>query len=130
MLWTTETRKSKVPQGLLAFAGLYEIIEWCRETGLNCPHVDFQSTALPTELSRREDMSTKAWPSWQAFFVFFLILLRFCTLAQGRKGRKSFSHSSFWGKSLLYVPLHIHFIYQFGQHVAAGIFQVHAFAQK
>ena len=42
MLWATETHKSKVPQWILAFAVLYEIIEWCRGTGLNRQHEDFQ----------------------------------------------------------------------------------------
>ena len=27
-------------------------LDWCRDAELNCGHVDFQSTALPTELSR------------------------------------------------------------------------------
>lgn len=29
-------------------------IVWCRRAESNCPHVDFQSTALPTELLRRK----------------------------------------------------------------------------
>ncbi len=30
------------------------VLGWCRGTELNCPHGDFQSPALPTELPRRE----------------------------------------------------------------------------
>ncbi len=42
-------KKEKSPVNAL-FTGLKR---WCRETELNCRHADFQSAALPTELSRR-----------------------------------------------------------------------------
>ena len=46
-------------------------IKWWWETESNCRHVDFQSTALPTELShqikwrRRRDSNSRS-PAWQA----------------------------------------------------------------
>jgi hypothetical protein len=40
---TMKCQKIKVPQGFLDFAGLCEILGWCRGTELNRPHADFQS---------------------------------------------------------------------------------------
>ncbi len=70
-------RKSKVPQGFLALAGLCGIFRWCRGTELNCRHGDFQSPALPTELPRLLGASAPLWMKmsctrlprlWQALF--------------------------------------------------------------
>ncbi len=33
-------------------------MKWCRDAELNCGHADFQSAALPTELSRHNDVTT------------------------------------------------------------------------
>ena len=38
------------------------IYKWCRDQDLNQGHVDFQSTALPTELSRRH-------PKWRGNYM-------------------------------------------------------------
>ena len=45
--------KRKSPVNTL-FTGLKK---WCRETELNCRHADFQSAALPTELSRQPKLN-------------------------------------------------------------------------
>ncbi len=48
--------KQKSPQlrGLLDDIGLYRFYVWCPEAESNHRHEDFQSTALPTELSGLE----------------------------------------------------------------------------
>jgi hypothetical protein len=52
---------------------------WCRGTGLNRRHGDFQSPALPTELPRLDEESSKQSSAFmQVFFslfsIFFVIL--------------------------------------------------------
>ena len=39
--------------GIIAKPPILLMIFWCRGTESNCRHADFQSTALPTELPRR-----------------------------------------------------------------------------
>ena len=55
--------------------GLYDIFwiqKWCRGTESNCPHGDFQSPALPTELPRHDrDVFIKRCAVWQALFYSF-----------------------------------------------------------
>lgn len=63
--------KIKIPRRFLDNAGLCEIFIWCRETELNCPRRDFQSLALPTELSRHEEYFY-AFPVWLASFFIHL----------------------------------------------------------
>ena len=42
---------------------------WCLGTGLNCPHEDFQSSALPTELPRQREVSLYVTLSVMASFL-------------------------------------------------------------
>ena len=53
------------------------ISKWCRGTELNCPHGDFQSPALPTELPRREKSNYVNSASLASLFLqkndFFLL---------------------------------------------------------
>ena len=52
--------------------GLLWIQKWCRGTESNCPHGDFQSPALPTELPRHDKRQATHFPAaWQALFSDF-----------------------------------------------------------
>ena len=51
--------------------------KWCRGTESNCPHGDFQSPALPTELPRHDrNVFIKRCAVWQVLFYLFFIFLR------------------------------------------------------
>ena len=69
----------KTKKGFGLFSQIPE--KWCRGTELNCPHGDFQSPALPTELPRldRETNYAKspvlASLFWRFFEVFFRLIL-------------------------------------------------------
>ena len=55
----TRTLDPRITNALLyqlSYVGLFPLIfQWCRGAESNCGHVDFQSTALPTELPRHAD---------------------------------------------------------------------------
>ena len=54
---------------------------WCRGTGLNRRHGDFQSPALPTELPRLDEESSKQTSVFmQAFFSLFAVFFTFLYL--------------------------------------------------
>ena len=78
------TGHKKRPEMLFSssISGLYGLLwiqKWCRGTESNCPHGDFQSPALPTELPRHDRKSvyrkmaalaSLKWPFSGIFFVF------------------------------------------------------------
>ena len=72
--------------------------KWCRGTELNCPHGDFQSPALPTELPRLDRESNYAnSPVLASFFSLFFRIFFEMSLIRGKRMRKI----SYWTGTML-----------------------------
>lgn len=60
---------------------------WWREAGSNCRHTDFQSVALPTELSRQWCVLNQKTHPRSSVFLIFLVNLGLWGLLFGFFGR-------------------------------------------
>ena len=93
-----ERKDEETEKGLVPIRHKSCISKWCRGTELNCPHGDFQSPALPTELPRLDRESNYAnSPVLASFFSLFFRIFFEMSLIRGKRMRKI----SYWTGTML-----------------------------